>query len=504
VTAIFVYILIFIIINNTLTFPDINDFLGLSQICVLMQDNLKYCVNNGWGFAHPLINYLLTQITGNLLISQRIISGFFTLCALVISKKIMEHVLPIENKLARLYILLFFATTPWYIASIVSVHLDIAAITFILLGILLLNIRKPVFFFWSGMLISISYWFRFHFLIYVMLYPAVVYLFHLDNQGRRKFIFCVLGVMVGILIPHILCFSIYGVTNIWNQKLVLGRWAGIFDISLESVRRLEAMSYSDIIKRIPLTSSFIRFGSTLADLRVILLLIFYFVFIVEYFLKVKENIKYKVQKKWSSTKYFRLLILILYMLLSVLPFVYVRGSTLRLWSALFIVSLPICAYIAFTSKRVHYYIIVFLFVISSLWVSRNQFIYFYFKNKYFEELSHTIEKVIPSEELSSNYNKILMVTEFYNKYNKYLGFSPVVMGGWPAHFKPLNEKLGQVDIFHLFQAKTYEKFNYIVLPNEERFLQDFLPADPLNEQVFSNYYILLETEKLVIIKIEHL
>lgn len=500
---IFVYILVLIVINNILKFPDINDFMGLSQICLLMEDNIKYCVNNNWGFAHPLVNYLLTKITGNLLISQRIISGLFTLFALIVSKKIMKYVLPIKSKLAKLFILLFFIMSPWYIAAIVSVHLDIVAITFILLGILLLNVRRPIFFLLSGMLVSMSYWFRFHFLIYVILYPVVVYLFNLDARGGRKLVLCVLGVMVGILTPHILCFNSYGIISISNQKIFLAQLAGIYEWSLEFAKKLAEMSYSDIIGKISLTKSIIRFGSALADIRIILLLVFYFAFIIECFLKVNENTKYKWKKKWSNTKYFKLLILIIYMFLSVLPFVYLRGYTLRLWSALIIVSLPICAYITFASKRVHYYIIMFLFVVSSLWTSYNQFICFGNKNKHFEKISYAIEKVIPLKELRLNYNKILMVAEFYNKYNKYLNFNPAVIGGWPAHFKPLNEKLGQIDIYNLFQAKTYEKFNYIVL-SKEIFPQNSLQVVSSTGQFFSEFNILLETEDLIIIKVRRL
>jgi hypothetical protein len=41
-----------IIYNLSLPYPDCNDFYELSRICLLMDNNIKYCINSNWGFAH--------------------------------------------------------------------------------------------------------------------------------------------------------------------------------------------------------------------------------------------------------------------------------------------------------------------------------------------------------------------------------------------------------------------------------------------------------------------
>lgn len=496
----FVYLVCLIIMNNSLKFPNVNDFKGLSQICLLMDDNIKYCVNTNWGFAHPLVQYLLTKITGNLLVSQRILSGIFTLWALLISKKIMKDIFPVKSKLALLSVLCFFIMTPWYLSAIVSVHLDVAAITFILLGITLLNAPKAIVFFWSGMLVSISYWFRFHFLIYVILYPVVVYLFNLGDKRRIKAMFCALGVIVGSLIPHILCFISYGAMSIINQKGVLTLMAGIYDShSLGYIKRIPEILDGYLFGEVSLARLFFRFISALTDVRVILLLAFYAIFIGERCLRARQ-IQHR-ERAEETTIFFKLIVLIIYTLMSVLPFVYIRGATVRLWSALFMVSLPICAYIASTLKR-QYYIVMLLFVVSSLWASYNLLVHFNSKNKYFENMSYALESVIPPNELKVNFDKILMVTEYYNKYNKYLMFHSAVIGGWPVYFKPLIERFGRIDLYNLFESKAYQKFDYIVL-DKRIFPKSYLLFIPNDINISPEFSILLETERLIIIKTNH-
>ena len=490
-----------IIVNNNLKFPDVNDFKGLSQICLLMDDNIKYCVNTNWGFAHPLVQYLLTKVTGNLLVSQRIISGIFVLLALLLSKKIMKSIFPIKSKISQLFILYFFIMTPWYISAIISVHLDIIAVTFILLGIVLLNTSKAISFFWVGMIVSISYWFRYHFLMYVILYPAVVYLFNFGNNRRAKTAFCGAGVFVGLLIPHILCFFSYGAISIINQKEILMLMAGIYDsYSFEYVKRIPGILSSHLFGEVTLARLTMRFVLAFKDARVILLMVFYAIFIREQCVELSQNAK--KEKVANSNIPFRLMVLITYSLVSVLPFVFIRGSTSRIWSALFIVSLPICTYIVFTFKRPYYYIMMLLFVVSSLWESYSLLNRLNSKNKYFEDMSCAIESTIPLNELKVNFNKILMVAEYYNKYNKYLMFHSAVIGGWPVYFKPLIERFGRIDLYNLFESKAYQNFNYIIL-DKRIFPVSYLPVMPNGVNVLPEFTMLLETERLMIIKINY-
>jgi hypothetical protein len=496
-----IYAILVFMINKTLRFPDIMDFAPLSHICILMEGSLKYCINNNWGFANPFLNYLFTQITGNLLLSQRIISAFFTLAALILSERIMTCVFLVNNKAVKLVTLLFILLSPWYIESIVSVHLDIAAITFILIGILMLNARRNSLFLLSGIIVSISYWFRFHFLIYAILFPLVVYFFNIDNGGLKKSFFCAAGILFGVSIPHILSFIAYGVFNTSDPKIYLADAAGIYNGSMEFAHNLEKMSYVCLIKKISIGQCIGRFMSEFKDVKIALFLLYVLLFILNYFISI--NISQKAQnrnfgfREWTRVGDFKIFILIMYTFVSVLPFIFIRSyPTVRHWSALFIVNFPILACI----KRKYYsYVIIFLFMFTSLLYSSHQIFYFRSLNSHFQNITDEIKKVIPVSELKNNYNKILSYRATYNPYNKYFSFSPIVIFGWSALFRPYYEKLGRFYIGDFRQRKAYEKFDYIIFPKKILMLNEYLSKEFLFK---SDISILAENNDIIIVKIE--
>ena len=115
-----------IAVNCFLPFPDIVDFFGLGELCLLMDADIKYCVNNNWGFAHPLSCWLLTKITGDLLISQRILNSLFIMISATLLVRIVRYSRVRLSK-ASAGCLLLFVSSPWAAEAAVSVSHQMSA-----------------------------------------------------------------------------------------------------------------------------------------------------------------------------------------------------------------------------------------------------------------------------------------------------------------------------------------------------------------------------------------
>jgi hypothetical protein len=490
-----------LMVNFVARFPDINDFIGLSRICLFMEDNLIHCANNNWGFANPLLNYLLTTITGNLLLSQRIIAAFFTLSALVLCERIISSTLCIKDRTNKAFVLGFMAISPWAIESMLSVHLDIASITFVLCGILMASCQKKSWLILSGLFVSMSYWFRFHFLIYTLLYPIFVYGMNIRRDGLKKGLLSLVGLSAGILLPHVLSYLAYGAWSFTNQKMIFANAAGILDWSNGFARQLELMTYSDIIGSISWAQYCKIFLKDLLEP----MRIFPFLFVCSSFFLITiykvfwvDNQKKKVLwGAWVDTSEFKILVMILYIITSTLPFIFIRGLTLRLESALFITGIPVFAFIIDSQKTRRFFILLILFLfINWSFFSAHRIADKLYKQNLLARITDDIERAIPAETRKKHYNKILAGLEVYNRQNPYLSFSPEIMGGWLAHFPPLIQKFGQVEFMTLHLNRNYEKFKYIILAKHPQFV--FWQYD---QELLSKGVVLKETDDLIILEI---
>lgn len=482
-------------VNSVTRFPDINDFLGLSRICLFMEDNLIYCVNNNWGFANPLLNYLLTAITGNLLVSQRIISAFFTLSTFILCERIITSTLHIKSKTNTLLVLGFMAVSPWSIESILSVHLDIVSISFVLCGILMTNCKKKRWVILSGFLVSMSVWFRFHYLLFTLLYPVLVYAMNIRQEGLKKGLLSLIGLLPGILIPHILSYFAYGSWFFSNQKLIFIRSIGIMNLSNSFAQQSELIHYSDIVNSI----SWTRYGINCLTLLFEPMVIFPFLFVCSSFILITiYNKKKNHLGTLADPSEFKICLMIIYILASTLPFIIIRGLTLRLESALFLTAIPIVTFIidSQNTRRFFFLLIVFLFINWSKnsidIISLN-----YTKHKLKSRMTDDIERAIPVEVRRNEYDKILVGLDVYNRQNPYLSFSPEIMGGWFAYFPPLVRKFGRVEFRTLHQNKNYERFKYIILDRHPKF--DFWQ---FNSELLSKGVILMDTKDLIILEIK--
>jgi hypothetical protein len=445
IISVSIYGALVLVVNRIIRYPDINDFVGLSRLCLFMEGDLLHCVNNNWGFATPLLNYMLTAITGNLLVSQRIISAFFTLGAFVLCERIISSTLHIHDKLNKVYILGFMALSPWAIESIVSVHLDIASISFVLCGILMANCKKKRWFILSGLFISMSMWFRFHFLLYTILYPIVVYAMNIHRDGLKKGLLSLAGLSAGIVLPHMLSYLAYGTWFFANQKLIFAQSAGILEWTNSYAQQLKLMSYWDIIGAISWAGYFKNFIRGL--LEPVCVLPFLFVCSSFFIITIYKVFWGNPQKKkilcgtWLDTGEYKTLILIVYVITSTLPFLFIRGFTTRLESALFITGIPILSFVIHSQKTRHFFLllILFFFINWSHIALDRMYVAEPHRQHLLARITDDIERSIPLEARKNQYDKILVGLEVYNRQNPWLSFSPEIVGGWVAHFPPLSK-----------------------------------------------------------------
>jgi hypothetical protein len=193
--------------------------------------------------------WLATKITGDLFVSQRIISSLFSIIFTFVLMRMIRNASICFTKgiVARIFV---FLCNPWILELALSVHLDIIPITLILGSVTFaLKQRNPFTFLITGFIIGASYWFRFHFLTYAMFFPVIVYLLTKHNKTNFQAVVCaVISSVISISIPHVLCMAAFGVFSISNEKFVLAYALGVVDWTYESALKLESISTSDLFR----------------------------------------------------------------------------------------------------------------------------------------------------------------------------------------------------------------------------------------------------------------
>ena len=447
--------------------PDINDFGGLSQMCILMEKKgWLYCVNVNWGFAHPLLNFLITKLTKDLLISQRILSATFSFFSIVLAGRIMTRILNIKEKEVKTIFLVFMALSPWMLESLVSVHLDIAATVFILIGILMLKADRLYVHFLAGFIVSIGSWFRFHDLVFAVLYPFLVAVFHWSDQKEKRFALAMVGVLLGLSIPALLCYSAFGVFSISNQKLQFAINLPGFTWSVPYFQALESRSLIDIIRHIPWFHISARFIRICLRPEIITLL----GIVALHLLDKRPSFQAFGLRPFANIAQKPSVILCLYPIIVLLPLFFIRGLSLRHEIALFIITVPILCFIyAKDTNRFQVGLLLSLLLVAismdySFVVEKIK------RTSYLNSDAKEIMSVVPEALLEKHPERVLSTEEFYNPYNKYRRCSPVIYGGWTLLSEPMKKNLGVIDIGRMHEdvEKLQNQFDYIILRKNSR------------------------------------
>ena len=451
-----------IAINYILPIPDIIDFRGLGAICGLMDMDIKYCVNNNWGFAHPLSCWLLTKLTGDLFISQRLLNALF------ISIYILLLIRMVRSAYGGLSwrsvgCILVFICSPWLVDAAVSTHLDIIPITLVFAAVSLIFQRRSfAAYAIAGLIAGSAYWFRFHFLPMALLLPILAGIVGKERKKEVRSAFAAaLGVLVAISVPHILSLLAYGIFSTNNGRFVVGEALGTRDWSYESTVRVANTSIIDLLKSFNAKQFILKYGYHFITSGLFPLLIIVAIVVKDYYHENGKTIKAFFT---GSDTHCRIILFVAMAAIAVLPFTLLRGFTFRLEAAFVLCAIPMVVGAVYdkSSKRAW---IVFILIIFSIAVQQT---------RYWPALqAHksnviAIERIIsdnvPRDVLANRPDKVICCVEYYNPYNKYKLCNMIVFGGWGTRSKPMIERYGLLHLLDPFENETYVKAEYIFLP----------------------------------------
>jgi hypothetical protein len=152
------------------------------------------------------------------------------------------------------------------------------------------------------------------------------------------------------------------------------------------------------------------------------------------------------------------------LLLGILPFVFLRGLTVRLEATIVLVGIPWAgAVVAFHRER-HATVVASLFLLLLLGRTLVHASALNETMASWEVVEREVARVIPQEVRRDAPVKVLCgLTDIPNQYDRYWLWNPVCLGGWSVRSKAMREEFGVVDFGKLHLDRRYRQFQYIVL-----------------------------------------
>ena len=461
-----------VLVNHILPIPDVNDFTGLAQICILMErGGLLHAINMNWGFAHPLLSYVLTLLTHDLLLSQRILSGVACLAAILCIEHLMRRKLPVHASRTRMAFLLALICSPWMLESMVSVHMDIFPIVLTMTAIALIPDERPRALFVGGFVVAAGYWFRFHFLIYTVLFVFLVLNYHWRRRGVRKALFAASGVISGLAIPSILAITA-GKQVGTNIKMQVAYKTRGFSWNVDYLLALEKRSLGDVLRHVDVAHILANAGIAIVDNGTLLLLLCLFVGLCA--MQVR-NVGSATAS--SGKKFYRSILpldpnlaLVAFVLTPFLLLTPIRGITLRMQAGVFIIGFAVLAHL-FTIHAPRYLagMVVAILIIS---ISGTPFLMadYHERTATWQDIDRQVAATIPaSVRHDSPYTVFNLITDYSNKENRYWMWNPVLTGGWGVLSSSFRDEFGYIDCSKLESEDFYKKFKYIILPKKPHY-----------------------------------
>ncbi len=453
-----------IAVNRALPFPDTADFRGLGAICRLMDKDIRYCVNNNWGFAHPLSCWLLTKMTGDLFIGQRMLNALFTALYILLLIRILRYAYG-SLSLRMVGCLLLFICSPWMVDAAVSTHLDIIPITLVFAAVSLILRKSGIAAYGAaGLMAGAAYWFRFHFLPLSMLFPLLACIIGKERHDRvRGTPAAAAGVLVAIAVPHILCLLAYGVFSVSNERFVLAEALGAVDWSYESAVKVSHMRTIDMFRSFDAKRFLLAYGYHFFTSGLFPLLLIAAIAVKDYFQENGKTIK--AFFTGSDTRR-RMLLFASAAAIAVIPFTLVRGFTYRLEAAFVLCAIPMAVgMVSGPSKKTAR--MAFMLALLGIAVQQVRFWPDFQAHKTeVVAIERIISQKIPRDVLANRPDNIICCVEYYNPYNKYKLCNPTPCAGWAVRFGPMIERLGLLNLLHPFENKTYANAEYLILPSQ--------------------------------------
>jgi hypothetical protein len=451
-----------IAVNYALPFPDISDFRGIGMMCDLIDTDIRYCVNNNWGFAHPLSCWLLTKLTGDLFISQRLLNALFTSIYVLLLIRTVRYAYG-GLSLRSVGGILVFICSPWMVEAAVSTHLDIIPITLVFAAVLLIVERRGIAVCAAaGLMAGGAYWFRFHFLPMALLFPLMVWVVGKERQkGVRGVLAAAVGVLVAVSVPHLLCLLAYGVFSISNERFVLAEALGVVDWSYEWAMKVSNMRIIDLFWSFNAKRFILAYGYHFITSGLFLLLCIAAIAVKDYWYDNDKSIKAFFT---GSDVHRQMILFTLAAAIAIIPFTLLRGFTYRLEAAFVLCAIPMVVGMV-SGKSIKTARISFILAIFGIAVQQVRYWPEFLAHKRdVVAIERIISHKIPREVLANRPDDIICCVEYYNPYNKYKLCNMIVCGGWGVRFKPMIERYGRLDLLHPFENKTYARAEYLIFP----------------------------------------
>ena len=451
-----------IAVNYALPFPDINDFRGLGAICRLMDTDIRYCVNNNWGFAHPLSCWLLTKLTGDLFISQRLLNALFISLYILLLIRMVRYAYG-GLSLRIVACLLVFICSPWMVDAAVSTHLDIIPITLVFAAVSLILQRGGIAAYAAaGLMAGSAYWFRFHFLLRALLLPLLVYIIGKERyKGVQSVLATAAGVLVAISVPHLLSLLAYGVFSVSNGRFIVAEALGAIDWSYESAVKVSHLRIIDLFRSFNVKKFILAYGYHFITSGLFPLLFITGFALKDYWYESGKRINVFFT---GSDTHRRMILFSVMAGIAILPFTLLRGFTYRLEAAFVLCAIPmVVGMVSGQSRktaRIVFILVFFCIVLQQVryWPG------FQAHKRDVLATERIISEKIPRDALANRPDNIICCVEYYNPYNKYKLCNMVVCGGWGVRFKPMIERYGLLNLLHPFENKTYAMAEYLILP----------------------------------------
>ncbi len=447
------------LLNWLLPLPDVNDFADLGRLCLLMdRQGWLLCVNENWGFAQSLSCWLLTKVTGNLLISQRLLCALGGVLAIISAERLMRVVLAVQSSRVRCWTLIGLIVNPYMVTALLSAHLDIIPIAFCLLGLSMLTSPVPWKHAVAGLLLAMTYWFRFHFVLIPLLYPALVVIVHCSDRPWRKAGWAVCGSAAAVAVSMALCYAAHGVPSLSNQKAVFAFLTEDFSWAVDYQLALEHRSYDEILPHVRWNRAFQQLiGQLWSQPPVLLLFVMLALHSIQSIIWRKKRDEARERTSSQRAPWHLLLLCIL---AAILPFAYLRGLVDRVPLAFVLLAFPlVAAQVRWPWKRLWGQLTV-AFVVCCLVPLPS----------YLAELQDTakaydlrFKKIAASMPRGVAAERVYCGAWFPNRGDKYWNWSPVVSSGWPARNRAMQQEFGLLDLPKTDDSDMFRDFDFLIL-----------------------------------------
>lgn len=471
---------LFLITGYNLAFPlpVSNDFPGLGMSCLLIStEGVQYAINSNWGFAHTALCYVLSEITPNLQIAQRLLTGIFSLLSLLLIHKIAFQQLGVSKDFTSIFALGLLAGSYFYMDMALSPHMDIIPITVLMWVISRVDNTASLQLLISGSIIGMTFWFRFHFLLPALIFPIWA-LFYYKEAVFRRTGWLLAGILPTLILPFLLTKAAFGVWSVSNQKALLGEmiygenWDCDFQYALQHIEWHQLLADFELLK------AFRRFAADFTyhtEMSLVLVMLLTFLFVEGFPFSKKQNDNQR-----------KIAFVLVFLMICMLPLLFIRTSTTRLMAMLMLPAFPFLLAIVRQKSQI-YMAMVLLLGLTFLWRNTSQVMAISERQRKMQNDISLLEKYAGKTLMGDYPERIYVSEEFFNPYNRFHLLNPVLTYAWPCRYEPFREKFGVLRPRELYRSDRLATFDYLIFTHHpENLLFEF------SEKELQQHYDLLE------------